>query len=279
MAECVGNLSKMQVNTNAGGEVDYCLPIGETLLNMNKIIGKTISIAFLKEINCVYCGRKTKKSFSQGYCFVCMRSLAQCDTCIIKPEKCHYEEGTCREPQWGEVNCLQDHFVYLANTGALKVGITRHVSDQISSRWIDQGATQAMPIYRVKNRKMSGLVETSIAKHIADKTNWRTMLKGAYPSLDLKQAWSDLKPVVELEIDGLRETYGSTSVVELDSQPVDIAYPVIQYPTKIKSMNLDKFDVVTGTLLGIKGQYLMFDDDRVFNVRNASGYKVQLTHA
>ncbi|GLR72677.1 DUF2797 domain-containing protein [Agaribacter marinus] len=273
-----GGVRKMHVAANDEGDVEYILPIGEHRVGLNALLGKVITIRSLKQIHCVHCGRKTNKSFSQGYCFPCMRSLAQCDTCIIKPEKCHYEEGTCREPQWGEDNCLQDHFVYLANTGAVKVGITRHVSEGVSSRWIDQGATQAMAIYRVKNRKMSGLVETAIAKHISDKTNWRTMLKGDYASINLKDTWQSLKPLVSLEIDSIVNAFGADSLTELSSEPVEIGFPVQQHPIKIKSVNLDKVEEIQGTLLGIKGQYLMFDGDRVFNVRNASGYSINLAH-
>jgi hypothetical protein len=203
--------------------------------------------------------------------------LAQCDTCIIKPEKCHYYEGTCREPEWGEAHCLQTHFVYLANTGAAKVGITRHVTDGVSSRWIDQGASQALPIFRVTERKLSGLVETALAKHISDKTYWRTMLKGQIESINLSDVRDRLLFQAMPELDALTQQYGLQSIAPVESDQVEINYPVLAYPEKIKSINLDKDKAFSGQLTGIKGQYLMLDGDRVINIRKYSGYNVFLT--
>ncbi len=152
--------------------VQYHLPVGDELVDLSPYIGKNITLTHTGNIFCSSCGKKTKKSYSQGHCFVCMKKLASCDMCIMKPETCHFDQGTCREPQWGEDNCMVDHFVYLSNTSSLKVGITRHT--QIPTRWIDQGATQGLPILKVKSRLISGLIEVELAKHIADKTNWRT---------------------------------------------------------------------------------------------------------
>ena len=137
--------------------VQYHLPVGDNLVDLNALIGKELTLTFSGTILCSNCGKKTKKSYSQGHCFVCMRKLASCDMCIMKPETCHYDKGTCREPQWGEENCMIPHYVYLANTSGLKVGITRHT--QIPTRWVDQGATQALPIFKVQTRLQSGLVE------------------------------------------------------------------------------------------------------------------------
>lgn len=275
--KCVqAHISKMSVAINPQGIAQYQLKCGDEWLDMNALIGRDIRLTFSGEINCIHCGRRTNKSFNQGYCFPCVKRLARCDTCIIKPEKCHYDEGTCREPEWGQANCMQAHFVYLANTGAIKVGITRHVSDGVSSRWIDQGATQAMPIYRVQSRKASGLVEVIIAQHIADKTNWRTMLKGDYPEIDLSDAWQRLKPAVNEELETLKQQLGMHAITELRSEAVTIHYPVMKYPAKVKSINFDKQPIVSGQLLGIKGQYLMLNEDRVLNIRNASGYQIGL---
>ncbi|MFQ3237586.1 MAG: hypothetical protein ACI9C4_003175, partial [Paraglaciecola sp.] len=181
-----GNIRKMQVTTDQDNVAHYQLPVGDQLIDMNPLIGTPIKVTFDNEIHCIFCQAKTKKSFNQGYCYRCLTTLAQCDSCIMRPELCHYEAGTCRDPAWGEANCLSDHFVYLANTGTLKVGITRHVTEQVSSRWLDQGATQAMAIMRVQNRLTSGLVETALKEHIGDKTNWRTMLKSQPEKADLQ---------------------------------------------------------------------------------------------
>jgi hypothetical protein len=272
-----GNTRKMQVSTNADNLAQYQLPIGQQSVHMNGLIGQNISVQYAGEIHCVFCAVKTKKSFNQGYCYRCLMKLAQCDSCIIKPELCHYEAGTCREPKWGEANCLSDHFVYLANTGTVKVGITRHVTQGVSSRWIDQGATQAIAIMRVQNRLTSGLVESAFKSHIADKTNWRTMLKAQPDKVDLVSLKESLLEQVEGELDEIIEEYGFQAIDIVDSQAIDIHYPVQQYPEKVTSINLDKEGGFSGQLLGIKGQYLLLDGDRVINLRKYSGYALSLT--
>lgn len=271
-----GNIRKMRVSTDAEHLAQYQLPIGEQLIDMNPLIGKALKVSFDNQINCVHCQAKTKKSFNQGYCYRCLTKLAQCDTCIIKPELCHYDAGTCREPSWGEANCLSDHYVYLANTGTIKVGITRHVSDAVSSRWLDQGATQAMAIMRVQNRLTSGLVETAMKEFIADKTNWRTMLKSQPDTADLQQLKEDLITEIEDQLDEITEEYGFQAIDILDLPAVDIHYPVDQYPEKVKSINLDKELSFSGVLQGIKGQYWMLDGDRVINMRKYSGYHLSV---
>ena len=146
-----GNLRKMVTELNS--EVQYHLPIGEHRVHLNPLVGKVLSLEFSGQINCIHCDRKTNKSFSQGFCYPCFRRLAACDSCIVSPEKCHFDAGTCREPDWAESNCFVDHIVYLANTSGVKVGITRH--SQVPTRWMDQGATQAQPIARVQHRQLS----------------------------------------------------------------------------------------------------------------------------
>jgi hypothetical protein len=66
----------------------------------------------------------------------------------MKPETCHYHLGTCREPDWAQNHCFRPHIVYLANSSGVKVGITRKT--QIPTRWLDQGASQALPIFEVQ---------------------------------------------------------------------------------------------------------------------------------
>lgn len=277
MPTYTGNIRKMRGAAETGSLVEYRLPIGDELINMNPLIGSSVQVNFTGIINCVHCDTKTKKSFNQGYCYRCLMKLAQCDTCIIRPETCHYHQGTCREPQWGEENCMNDHFVYLANTGTLKVGITRHVSDGVSSRWIDQGATQAVPILRVKNRLVSGLAESVIKQHIADKTNWRAMLKEQPEQADLIAMREHLFGLVEMELDQIGSEHGIQAVNLVDMPVIDIQYPVSKYPTKIKSINLEKEGQFEGKLNGIKGQYWMLDNDRVINMRKYAGYHLEIT--
>ncbi|MGL4475007.1 MAG: DUF2797 domain-containing protein, partial [Shewanella sp.] len=142
-----GTLVKMRTHLDADNGVQYHLPVGDQSLHLNPVIGKTLTLNFSGQIFCCHCGKKTKKSYAQGHCYPCMQKLASCDMCIMKPETCHYDQGTCREPEWGQKNCYTPHYVYLANTSGLKVGITRHT--QIPTRWLDQGATQGLPILKV----------------------------------------------------------------------------------------------------------------------------------
>jgi len=266
-----GNIQKL--TTSLEDTVQYHLPIGDDRVALNPLIGNPITLSFLGEINCIACGRKTNKSFSQGFCYPCFQSLAQCDSCIVKPEQCHYFEGTCREPQWGESHCLKDHYVYLANSSGIKVGITR--GTQIPTRWMDQGATQALPIYRVKNRLISGLVEVALKQHVADKTHWQRMLKGDPESVDLAAKRDELFDTCVTEMTTILERYAEDALTPLMNEAeISISYPVLEYPDKVKSLNFDKTPQITGTLRGIKGQYLILDSG-VLNIRKFSGYKVR----
>ncbi len=267
-----GTLRKMRANLE--DQVHYHLPVGEELIDLKPFIGKHITLTHTGNIFCQSCGKKTKKSYSQGHCFVCMKKLASCDMCIMKPETCHYEQGTCREPQWGEENCMVDHFVYLSNTSSLKVGITRHT--QIPTRWIDQGATQGMPIFKVKTRHISGLIEIELAKHIADKTNWRTLLKEDGQPLALEDKFAELLPLVSDKIAEIKQQYGEDAIEILSESITPIHYPVLEHPTKITSHNFDKNPVVSGNLQGIKGQYLIFDTG-VINIRKFTAYEVTVS--
>ncbi len=267
-----GTIRKMHVRL--AQPVEYHLPLSDELLPMNQYIGSNLTLAFNGNIFCTHCGRKTKKSFNQGYCFPCMKRLAQCDSCIISPEKCHYDAGTCREPEWGEQNCMIEHIVYLANASAPKVGITR--GSQVPTRWIDQGASQALPILAVQTRQQSGLVEVLLKEHIADKTNWRTMLKGSPEPVDLQQLANDLLEQIQPGLDELQNTHGLQAIQILSEQEsVDINYPVEQYPEKIVSLNAEKTPELGGQLQGIKGQYLIFDTG-VINMRKYTGYEVSV---
>ena len=270
-----GNIQKL--TTSLDQTVQYLLPIGEAMVALNPLIGRNISLSYLGEINCIACGRKTSKSFSQGFCYPCFQSLAQCDSCIVKPEQCHYFEGTCREPEWGELHCLQDHYVYLANSSGIKVGITR--GSQIPTRWMDQGASQALPIFRVKNRLLSGLVEVTLKQHVADKTHWQRMLKGIPEAVDIEAKRDELFETCAKELAAILEQHDDDAVVPLTEESmVVINYPVIEYPSKVKSFNIDKTPDISGILMGIKGQYLILDSG-VLNIRKFSGYKVQLQTA
>ncbi|GGB95497.1 hypothetical protein GCM10011352_21990 [Marinobacterium zhoushanense] len=269
-----GALRKMEVALES--PVRYRLRLDDdSLIDMNRLLGQPIALHYEGQINCLHCGRKTRKSFNQGYCYPCFTRLPQCDSCIVKPETCHFHEGTCRDPAWGERNCFAPHIVYLANSSGLKVGITRRT--QIPTRWIDQGAIEALPILEVDNRLHSGLLEQIFAAHVSDKTNWRAMLKGDVPPVELEAERDRLLTLCAGEIETLKSEYGAEAIRNLsDQQAVRIEYPVLEYPQKIATFNFDKSPDVSGTLLGIKGQYLILDSG-VINIRKFGAYRVSIS--
>lgn len=270
----IGTLAKMK--TTLKSPVHYQLSLGDEKIELNTLLGETLKLTYQGHIFCVNCGNKTKKSFNQGYCYPCFIRLAHCDMCMMKPEICHYEKGTCREPTWAQSFCFSPHSVYLANSSALKVGITRQT--QIPTRWIDQGATQALPILQAATRFISGLAEVVLAKHVSDKTSWQKMLKNSAISLDLKAESAWLLKSCELELAAIRQQFGNQSLMALpNAKVVEINFPVAVYPTKVKSFNLDTDVEVTGILQGIKGQYLLLDTG-VINIRKFAGYHVELIH-
>ena len=264
-----GNIVKM--TTKLGETVEYTLPIGDETIDMNALIGKPISITYTGTINCVHCGKKTNKSYSQGHCFPCMKKLASCDMCIMKPETCHFDNGTCREPEWGIAHCMKPHYVYLANSSGLKVGITRET--QIPIRWMDQGAVEALPIAKVQTRLQVGLMEVIFKDHIKDKTNWRKMLQNDLPDVDIKAKRDELFESCKTEISDLQKQYEGAIALIHDAELVNIDYPVLEYPEKVKSFNFDKTPEVSGVLKGIKGQYLILDTG-VLNLRKFTGYEL-----
>jgi len=267
-----GVIRKMVVE--ATEPVSYWLPMGQERLEVQSLLGSQISLEFTGQIYCIECGRKTTKSFNQGYCFPCLRSLAACDMCIVKPELCHYDQGTCREPAWGESHCMRPHVVYLANSSGLKVGITR--ASQVPTRWIDQGAVQALPLYEVDSRLQSGWLEVALKRYISDRTDWRAMLKGDPSQLDLLVKRDRLLGEASADLAQCQLKIGSASMRLVEgAQEARFKYPVLVYPEKIKAHNFDKKARVEGCLQGVKGQYMILDTG-VLNIRKFAGYEVDL---
>ncbi|MEA1227926.1 DUF2797 domain-containing protein [Acinetobacter sp. IRS14] len=264
-----------QQTTKANVEYKFVLDRSEIDLPFN--LGQELEIEWTGNIYCTSCGTKTPKSYSQGHCFKCFKTKAECDLCIMKPETCHYHLGTCREDDFAHNVCFQPHIVYLANSSALKVGITR--VSHMPSRWLDQGATQALPILKVGSRRLSGQLETMFGSLVADKTDWRKLLKGEAEPLKLTEQRDQLIEEFAPKIQSIREEFSQNlefnETVELleNELPREFVYPVEQYPEKIKSLNLDKTPKIRGVLQGIKGQYLIFDIG-VINVRKYTGYEL-----
>ncbi len=268
-----GPLSKMVVSLEQ--PISYTLTLGDSSLNLNELVGTQIKIQYLGKITCCHCGRNTRKSFAQGYCYPCFSKLASCDTCIMSPEKCHYTAGTCREPEWGETHCMTPHIVYLANSSGVKVGITRET--QVPTRWIDQGAIEAIPVFRVSTRHLSGLVEVAFKKHVTDRTNWRAMLKGQVAELDMLAERDRLLALVEGDIQEIRQQFPDETVELVDIiAKTPMQYPVDVWPEKVVSMNLDKTPEISGQLMGIKGQYLILDSG-CLNIRKFGSYHVEVS--
>lgn len=270
MKKILGNLHKMTVEFNQ--PVQYTLTLGEETIVLNSLLGKKIQLHYNGVIHCVQCNRKTTKSFQQGYCFPCYKRLLECNLCIIHPEKCQCYEGTCKPDDWAHAHCLQPHIVYLANSSGLKVGITR---GQATTRWIDQGATQGLVIARVQNRYQSGLLEVALKNHIADKTNWQAMLKANNADHDLIAKRDEILQLAQTAINQTSQQYAGEIHLVADAEVTSIKYPVLTYPDKVKAINLDKDPLVSGTLQGIKGQYLLLDTG-VLSIRKFAGYQIEL---
>ena len=259
--------------------VEYKFVLDRSQIERPFQLGQEIELEATGSIYCVSCGSKTPKSYSQGHCFKCMKTKASCDMCIMKPETCHYHLGTCREESFAREVCFQPHIVYLANSSALKVGITR--LGQMPTRWLDQGATQALPIMKVGSRRLSGQLEVMFGTQVADKTDWRKLLKGEAEPLNLIEARDELLNEFGSHIEMIRDEFSMSldfneNVEILEHElPREFIYPVNIYPEKIKSHNLDKTPVIRGKLQGIKGQYLIMDTG-VINIRKYTGYELKI---
>jgi Protein of unknown function (DUF2797) len=258
-----GVLSKMQ--TEFGNPIQYYLVFEDNFLNVNQLLGKNISIQFTG-YQCLNCG-KQKKIFRQGFCYDCFMGSASAGDWIMKPElSTAHLDIEDRDLDYEKKVQLQPHIVYLALSSEVKVGVTR--GSQVPTRWIDQGATQAIPIVEVPNRYLAGITEVALKKLYTDKTNWQKMLKNDIASADLIQERVGLKYIIPKEV---QEFYN------IDTNAVtEMHFPVLEYPKKVTSLNLDKTPNFSGKLMGIKGQYLIFEDGTVFNIRTFEGYVVKM---
>ncbi len=267
-----GRLHKMR--TVLEQPVRYELTFDDESIILNEMLGHHVHLSHTGNIFCVQCGRPTKKSFQQGYCFPCYRRLNECNLCMIHPEKCRHDQAICDPNDWVHANCFVPHIVYLANSSGLKVGITRQ--SQVPTRWIDQGAVQALPIFTTQNRFQAGTLEVAFKKFVADKTNWRTMLTQDNAKIDLTAERDRLLMQAAQIIETVQAQFPSGDIQLLqDSSVHEFLYPVIEYPQKLRVFNLDTNPTVSGHLQGIKGQYLILDEG-VINIRKYGGYEVTI---
>ena len=258
-----GVLTKMQ--TEIGTPIQYYLIFEDSFLNVNQLLGKNISFSFLG-YQCLNCNKK-KKIFRQGFCYDCFMSSASAGDWIMKPElSTAHLDIEDRNLEYEKKVQLQPHIVYLALSSEVKVGVTRNT--QIPTRWIDQGAVKAIPIVEVPNRYLAGITEVALKKLYSDKTNWQKMLKNEYVDADLMKEKASLKYIIPKE---------AQDFFDIDTNNVtELHFPVLEYPKKVSSLNLDKTPQFSGKLMGIKGQYLIFEDGTVFNVRTFEGYVVRI---
>ncbi len=263
--EYQGDLSKMR--TESENLVQYYLRLGEDEIFMNDLIGKPIEIQFGGIIHCVACGRKIKKAFGQGFCYPCFMNSPLNSECILKPELCRAHEGKGRDPVWEEENHNQSHYLYLAQTSGIKVGVTRIT--QVPARWIDQGAWKAIKLALTPHRFLAGMIEIYLKKSIADKTPWQKMLKN---EIDENLNLLEEKNKIIERMDPEFQPY----VLRDENEIYTFEYPVLKYPEVVKSINLDNSPHIQSTLIGIRGQYLIFEDEHVINLRKYSGYQITL---
>jgi hypothetical protein len=239
----------------------------ETLkLELDDHLGEGVVLEFSGRIRCVACDGATRRSYGGGYCYRCFSTLARCDLCVVSPDRCHYHLGTCREPAWGESFCMSEHVVYLANSSGLKVGITRAGHEH--GRWMDQGAREALVILRASTRRDAGLAESAIAGQLPDRTDWRELLAGDAPPVDLAEQRERLRARRDLDLPaGVSWTEGAAG---------SFSYPVLSYGAPLKQLHGEPAQSLAGNLLGVKGQYLLLSTG-VFNVRRHQGYEVTVS--
>lgn len=269
MTKFTTHLRKMR--TTLDHTAQYTLPIIHILEQqgtyyMNPLVGETIRLEFLNNIHCVATGKKIKKTFGEGLSYDAWLTSPLASPSIVRPELSRIHEGIAlRDYDWEMANHNQPHYVYLSRTSDVKVGVTR--ATNVPSRWIDQGATEAMVIAKTPYRQLAGLIEVSLKEHFTDKTSWQAMLKN-------QSNTDSLISKKEFALEMLGEEY--EPFFEDADDITSISYPVLNYPLKVTSLKLDTKPKIEGKLMGIKGQYLLFDDGTVFNVRAHAGYQVTI---
>lgn len=253
------------MRSEKGTPVNYYLSIGEDEIKVNNLIGKNLRIKYENQINCIHCSAKTNKSFHQGYCYSCFTSIPQCDIGILHPEKDMSHEGISRDMEWAKKNSLVDHYVYLAITGGVKVGVTRYT--QVPTRWIDQGAIKAIRLAKTPHRNLAGQIEVDLKQYISDKTNWNKMLQSKTTDLNLIEIKKEISEKLSSDF---HKYLSHNNKIE------SLQYPFDYQIDSFKSISLEKDDEISGKLIGIKGQYLIFENGSVINIRKHNGFLISL---
>ncbi len=255
----------LKMTSQIGNPIQYYLNLSGDLININQLIGKKINLKHIG-YQCISCG-EDKPIYRMGFCKDCFFKSPYASESIIRPElsRAHLGEEE-RDLEVEKEIQLVPHIVYLAYTGDVKVGVTRET--QVPTRWIDQGATFALPIAKTENRYEAGMIEVALKQHINDKTNYKKMLQDDYEDdLDLADFREKIKNYFPKDFEKFYKNEGE--IWKLD-------YPYTA-PEKINAFTLDKNPEFEGVLKGIKGQYLAFENGNVMNVRSHEGYVVELS--
>ena len=245
--------------------VRYILDFDNDLLFLNQVIGKKIK--FHKTGYCCLSCFENLQIFANGFCKKCFFESPLSGEWVMKPElsKAHLEIED-RDISYEKKVQLQNHIVYLSKTSGIKVGVTR--SNNMTTRWIDQGAIEAVVLIEVPNRYLAGIAEVKLKDKFSDKTNWRKMLTSNIDEADIKNEKM-------IAIDSLGSEF--QDYFKNDSKVLKFNYQIDKLIDSVKSISLKKSDDIEGKLIGIKGQYLIFDDSSVFNVRSNEGYVVDIS--
>ena len=90
-----------------------------------------------------------------------------------------------------------------------------------------------------------------------------------------------LRELVHALLDAKDDALGALGMAyepffEEDDEVHSLQFPVHHYPDKVTSTKLEKVPVISGKLVGVKGQYWMWEDGRVWNVRAHAGSRVEI---
>ena len=263
--QLISTLSKMPAFVN--GKVHYLLKMDNDFVKINNFVGRELEVEFTGEKYCASCGNQFENLYRMGFCKNCFYTSPEAGESIIRPElsRAHLGEED-RDLAFEKGYQLQPHVVYLANSGGLKVGVTRE--PQVPTRWIDQGASQAIVLAKTSNRYEAGMIEVDMKNHVADKTVWQRMLKNEDADIDLVEEKKRLGSLMSEEY---------RHFISDDDHLYKLDYPVEHYPTKVKAINLDKNKNIKAVLQGVRGQYMIFEGGGVLNVRAHTGYRVRIS--
>jgi hypothetical protein len=251
------------INTNP---IKYYLELNNNFLFLNTLMNKKIFIYYIHN-RCIKC-KKKNSIYKNGYCYTCFLNHPKNYIGIIKPERCTSHLNIENKNIFFEKQIeLQNHIVYLSITSQIKIGVTREKT--FYHRMIEQGASKAIQIAKTPNRYYAGSIEVHMKKYIPDKTNYKIMLtKNNEEIYDLINYKFYLKNKFSKKLINF--------FLEHKNNIYHFFYPIIKYPITIKNINLYNENLLNKRLIGLKGNYLIFDNGVVLNIKNHIGYYVNI---